>query len=159
LIHEKLYQSEDLAKTNFSEYIQSLVTALFRSYSAHSRSIRLRLDVQDVRLSIDTAIPCGLIINELVSNALKYAFPVGEPGEIYIKLQAQEIDAPESLRYQLIVGDSGRGFPPDLDFRNTKSLGLQLVCSLIRQLRGEIDLTSESGVQYTMCFMEQKIRV
>lgn len=159
LIHEKLYQSEDLAKTNFSEYIQSLVTALFRSYSAHSRAIQLRLDVQDVRLSIDTAIPCGLIINELVSNALKYAFPVGEPGEIYIKLQAQEVDAHESLRYQLIVGDNGRGFPSDLDFRNTKSLGLQLVCSLIRQLRGEIDLTSNSGVQYTMCFMEQKVRV
>lgn len=159
LIHEKLYQSEDLAKTNFSEYIQSLVTALFRSYSAYSRSIKLHLDVQEVRLSIDTAIPCGLIINELVSNSLKYAFPSGEPGEIHIRLQAEETKAQALPRYQLIVSDSGRGFPPDIDFRNTKSLGLQLVCSLIRQLRGEIDLTSKSGVQFTMCFTEQKIRV
>jgi PAS domain S-box-containing protein len=159
LIHEKLYQSEDLAKTNFSEYIQGLVTALFRSYSAYSRSIKLHLDIQDVRLSIDTAIPCGLIVNELVSNSLKYAFPSGEPGEIYIQLQAQGTDPHTSSRYQLIVSDSGRGFPSDLDFRNTKSLGLQLVCSLIRQLRGEIDLTGRSGVQFTMCFTEQKIRV
>ncbi|MCU0552142.1 MAG: PAS domain S-box protein [Leptolyngbya sp. Prado105] len=159
LIHEKLYQSEDLAKTNFSEYIQSLVTALFRSYSANSRAIRLRLDIQDVKLTIDTAIPCGLIINELVSNSMKYAFPTGEPGEIYISLQAQETESHESPHYQLTVGDSGRGFPSDLDFRNTQSLGLQLVCSLIRQLRGQIDLTGKSGVQFTMCFTEQKIRV
>ncbi|MBW4527831.1 MAG: PAS domain S-box protein [Phormidium tanganyikae FI6-MK23] len=162
LIHEKLYQSEDLAKTNFSEYIHSLTTALFRSYSANSRSIQLHLNVQDVRLSIDTAIPCGLIINELVSNSLKYAFPPGETGEIYIDLHAQEDSPSESnefTRYQLIVRDSGSGFPPDLDFRNTKSLGLQLVCTLIRQLRGEIALSSESGVQFTISFTEQKLRV
>ncbi|MER3434005.1 MAG: hypothetical protein C4288_11370 [Leptolyngbya sp. ERB_1_1] len=162
LIHEKLYQSEDLAKTHFSDYIHSLATALFRSYSANSRSIQLNLDVQDVRLSIDTAIPCGLIINELVSNSLKYAFPSGEAGSIYIHLHAQEDPSNESTdftRYQLIVRDSGCGFPPALDFRNTKSLGLQLVCTLIRQLRGAIDLTSKVGVQFTISFREQKLKV
>lgn len=159
LIHEKLYQSEDLAKTNFSEYIHSLATALFRSYSANSRSIRLQLEVQDVRLSIDTAIPCGLIINELVSNSLKYAFPRGEAGEISIHLQAQEDHSTDLIRYCLVVRDSGRGFPPDLDFRNTKSLGLQLVCTVIRQLRGEITLSNETGVQFTISFTEQKLRV
>ncbi len=160
LIHEKLYQSEDLAKTHFSEYIHSLATALFRSYSANSRSIQLHLNVQDVRLSIDTAIPCGLIINELVSNSLKYAFPPGETGEIQIQLQADPShELSEFTRYQLIVRDNGQGFPPDLDFRNTKSLGLQLVCTLIRQLRGEITLNAESGVQFTIAFTEQKLRV
>ncbi|MGG6263844.1 PAS domain S-box protein [Leptolyngbya sp. AN03gr2] len=159
LIHEKLYQSEDLAKTHFSEYIQSLTTALFRSYSANSRAIQLHLNVQDVRLSIDTAIPCGLIINELVSNSLKYAFPSGETGSIYIELHAQEEPLFDRIHYSLIVGDNGRGFPPELDFRNTKSLGLQLVCTLIRQLRGEIDLSSKSGVCFTITFCEQKIRV
>ncbi|HTL88822.1 MAG TPA: PAS domain S-box protein [Leptolyngbya sp.] len=158
LIHEKLYQSADLAKTDFSEYIHSLAMALFRSYSANSRSIKLDLDIPEVRLSIDTAIPCGLIINELISNSLKYAFPSGEVGNIYIQLQAQD-DANESTRYQLIVRDNGRGFPPNLNFRTTKSLGLQLVCTLTRQLRGEIDLSSESGVQFTISFTESKIRV
>ncbi|MBE9011762.1 PAS domain S-box protein [Pseudanabaenaceae cyanobacterium LEGE 13415] len=159
LIHEKLYQSEDLAKTHFSEYIHSLTTALFRSYSANSRAIQLNLNVQDVRLSIDTAIPCGLIINELVSNSLKYAFPSGETGSINIELHAQEEPLSDLIRYSLIVGDNGQGFPPDLDFRNTKSLGLQLVCTLIRQLRGEINLSDESGVCFTITFCEQKVRV
>lgn len=159
LIHEKLYQSEDLAKTHFSEYIHSLATALFRSYSANSRAMQMKLNVQEVRLSIDTAIPCGLIINELVSNSLKYAFPPGETGSIYIELHAQEDPSSELVHYQLIVGDNGRGFPSDLDFRHTKSLGLQLVCTLIRQLRGEINLSSESGVRFTITFCEQKIRV
>ena len=159
LIHEKLYQSADLAKTDFSEYIHSLTTALFRSYSANSRSIQLQLDIQEVRLSIDTAIPCGLIINELVSNSLKYAFPSGETGTIYIQLQGQANNSNEPIRYQLIVRDSGRGFPQNLDFRTTKSLGLQLVCTLTRQLQGEITLSQESGVQFTISFMEQKVRV
>ncbi len=159
LIHEKLYQSDDLAKTDFSEYIHSLATALFRSYSANPRSIQLDLDIQEVRLSIDIAIPCGLIINELISNSLKYAFPAGETGAIYIQLHAQEDQSNDSIRYQLIVGDSGRGFPSDLNFRNTKSLGLQLVCTLVRQLRGEIDLSHRMGAQFTISFTEQKIRV
>ena len=159
LIHEKLYQSEDLAKTNFSEYIHSLATALFRSYSANSRSIQLDLKIQEVRLSIDTAIPCGLIINELISNSLKYAFPAGETGTIQIQLHAQEDHHSDSTRYQLIVGDSGRGFPSDLNFRHTKSLGLQLVCTLVRQLRGEIDLDHKTGVQFTISFTEQKVRI
>ncbi|MBD2079254.1 PAS domain S-box protein [Leptolyngbya sp. FACHB-17] len=162
LIHEKLYQSEDLAKTHFSEYIHGLTNALFRSYSANARSIQLHLDVEDVRLSIDTAIPCGLIINELISNSLKYAFPFGEAGTISVQLHAEENfynDLREFTRYQLVVRDNGRGFPPNLDFRQTKSLGLQLVCMLIRQLRGEINLNLESGVQFTISFTEQKLKV
>ncbi len=151
LIHEKLYQSEDLAKTDFAEYIHSLATDLFRSYSVNSRVIKLNLNVEDVRLSIDTAIPCGLIINELISNSLKYAFSAGQAGEINISLSSEAGD-----RYTLIVQDNGSGFPTNLNFRNTKSLGLQLVCSLIKQLHGTIDLERDRGVAFKITFAEQK---
>jgi PAS domain S-box-containing protein len=151
LIHEKLYQSEDLAKSNFAEYIRSLATDLFRSYSVNSRMVKLNLKVEDVRLSIDTAIPCGLIINELISNSLKYAFSAGQTGEINIHFFSETEDC-----YTLIVQDNGSGFPIDLDFRNTKSLGLQLVCSLTKQLHGTIDLERDRGVAFKITFAEQK---
>lgn len=151
LIHEKLYQSEDLAQTDFAEYIRSLVNNLFRSYSVNSRSISLSLNVEDVRLSIDTAIPCGLIINELVSNSLKYAFLADKPGEISISLYPEPDD-----RYTLIVQDNGSGLPPDLNFQQTKSLGLQLVCNLTKQLQGTIDLQSKTGAIFKINFTDQK---
>ena len=154
LIHEKLYQSDDLAKTNFAEYIRSLVTDLFRSYSISSRLIKLNVNVEDVRLSIDTAIPCGLIINELISNSLKYAFSLGQAGEVSIHLFPESEDY-----YTLIVQDNGSGFPSDLNFRNTKSLGLQLVCSLTKQLHGTIDLKCQPGAVFKISFTEQKQRV
>ncbi len=151
LIHEKLYQSDDLAKTNFAEYIRSLASDLFRSYSVNSRVIKLNLNVEDVRLSIDTAIPCGLIINELISNSLKYAFSAGQAGEINIHLLSEAEDC-----YTLIVQDNGSGFPTELNFRNTKSLGLQLVCSLTKQLHGTINLDCDRGVEFKITFAEQK---
>ncbi|PSB17610.1 PAS domain S-box protein [Phormidesmis priestleyi ULC007] len=154
LIHEKLYQSEDLAKTDFAEYIRSLVTDLFRSYSVSSRLIKLNVYVKDVRLSIDTAIPCGLIINELISNSLKYAFSAGQAGEISIRLFSEAENY-----YTLIVQDNGSGFPTDLNFRNTKSLGLQLVCSLTKQLHGTIDLECQRGAVFKISFAEQKQKV
>jgi PAS domain S-box-containing protein len=151
LIHEKLYQSEDLAKTDFAEYVRSLVNDLFRSYSISSRAVSLHLTVEDVRLSIDTAIPCGLIINELVSNSLKHAFFNGQPGQIRIALSAKSND-----RYLLVVQDNGSGFPPEIDFRKTKSLGLQLVCNLTKQLQGTIDLDRENGSTFKINFIDQK---
>jgi PAS domain S-box-containing protein len=154
LIHEKLYQSDDLAKTDFAAYIRRLSYDLFRSYSVNSRGIQLNLAVEDVRLSIDTAIPCGLIINELVSNSLKYAFSGLSCGEISIQLHAN----PGSDEYQLIVQDNGSGFPTDLDFRNTRSLGLQLVCNLTKQLQGTITLDRSAGTRFTISFAEPKPR-
>ncbi len=154
LVHEKLYQSEDLAKTDFAEYIRSLVTDLFRSYAVSARVINLHLDVEEVRLSIDTAIPCGLIINELVSNSLKYAFPGNQSGEIRISLRADQPD-----HYHLTVADNGTSFPAGLDFRRTKSLGLQLVCNLTKQLQGTIDLTFEPGATFKITFSDQKLKV
>jgi PAS domain S-box-containing protein len=152
LIHEKLYQSEDLAKTDFGEYIRSLINDLFRSYSVNSRLIRLELRVEEVRLNIDTAIPCGLMINELVSNSLKHAFPTGQAGIIRVDLRAQ----PDDNRYRLVVHDNGIGFPEDLDFRHTASLGLQLVYNLTNQLQGTIDLNRQPGSTFTITFSELK---
>ena len=151
LIHEKLYQSIDLAKINFVDYIQSLVASLFRSYSINSTAINPTIDVADIFFSIDTAIPCGLIINELVANSLKYAFPESKQGQIHICLRSKDEN-----KFILIVSDNGIGFPKDLDFRNTKSLGLQLVTSLTEQLGAIIELHSHSGTEFRLTFTDVK---
>src|SRR6185369_2875231 len=122
LIHEKLYQSKDLARIDFAEYIRTLAANLFRSYRVNSDAIVLSIEVDDVSLSVDTAIPCGLIINELVSNSLKYAFPKGGAGKIKVELNLEG-----NNNFTLVVSDDGVGFPKELDFRTTESLGLQLV--------------------------------
>lgn len=149
LIHEKLYQSEDLARIDFAEYARDLATNLFRSYGVNLSTITLTIDAGNVFLDIDTAIPCGLIINELVSNSLKYAFPEGQAGEIQIALRS---DHDRKLR--LIVRDNGAGFSPDVDFRNTESLGLQLVNTLTDQLGGTIELHRNDGTEFQITFTE-----
>ena len=149
MIHEKLYRSEDLARINFAEYLRSLTADLFRSYKAGSDGIQLKVDVQDVFLGIDTAIPCGLITNELVSNSLKYAFLAGTKGEIRIELLKGK-----NREFILNVSDNGIGFPENLDFRNTESLGLQLVNTLTEQLGGTIELIRSSGTTFRIIFSE-----
>jgi two-component sensor histidine kinase len=125
LIHEKLYQSKDLSRIDLADYIRRLVDTLFRSYGVDSESVTLKIEISNAPLAVDTAVPCGLIISELVSNSLKYAFPKGRRGEVRINLCS-----PEDRKIALTVGDNGIGFPEDLDFRNTESLGLQLVSTL-----------------------------
>lgn len=151
LIHEKLYQSTELARINFADYIQSLAASLFRSYSINSAAITLKTDVADVFLSVDTAIRCGLLINELVANSLKHAFPQNKKGEIHICLRAED-----KHKFMLIVSDNGVGFPKDLDFRNTESLGLQLVTSLAEQLKATIELHSHDGTEFRLTFINVK---
>jgi PAS domain S-box-containing protein len=146
LIHEKLYQSKDLSRINFADYIRSLVTTLFQSYTANSQAITPKIDVGDVLLDIDTAIPCGLIINELIANSLKHAFPAGKEGEIRIDIHS------DNNKFTLIISDTGIGFPKDLDFRNTGSLGLELVVTLTNQLRGTIALHSNGGTEWKIIF-------
>jgi two-component sensor histidine kinase len=150
LIHDKLYQSKDLANINASDYINGLSRHLFESYNVRSDLITLKTSIEDIAINIDAAIPCGLIINELISNALKYAFvkrPKGRKAEINIKLYRDKRD-----NVKLIVSDNGVGFPKDLDFRNTKSLGLQLVCALVDQLNGNIKLDRSRGTAFTIKF-------
>lgn len=144
LIHEKLYQSENLANINFREYVETLVYGLFQSYG--KRKITVDIDVEDISPGMDVAIPCGLIINELVSNALKHAFPRGE-GKIKVVLQKV------GTEIQLVISDNGVGIPNDIDFRNTKSLGLQLVTLLAEeQLNGKIELNRLEGTEFRIIF-------
>ena len=147
LIHEKLYQSDDLARVDFYEYISNLAAYLFRSYEVNSGAVKLNVESEDVLLGVDTAIPCGLIINELVSNSLKHAFPGGGSGSINIRLWPADHE-----RLTLAVSDDGVGLPPDFDVRNTPSLGLQLVNTLARQLGGEVEVTSGAGAEFKITF-------
>ena len=151
LVHEKLYQSKNFAKINFAEYTESLVKYLFKAYALHSGNITLELDIDEVTLNIDTAIPCGLIINELVSNALKYAFPDNQRGTISISLHSGG-----EQHFTLIVKDDGVGLPMDWDLKSAKSLGLQLVKVLTKQLKGTIEIDRNRGSQFRVDLSESR---
>jgi PAS domain S-box-containing protein len=132
LIHEKLYQSADFANIDFADYIESLAGNLFRSYGVNPEQITLTIEV-DVELDIDRAIPCGLILNELLSNSLKYAFPNHRKGAVLLRFHQHE------GRFVLLFADDGVGLRPGFDFRQTESLGFQLVTTLTSQIGGEIE--------------------
>jgi PAS domain S-box-containing protein len=153
LIHEKLYQSSDLARIDFADYIQNLAKNLLYSYSIHASAVKVKVIVDKVSLNLDTAIPCGLLINELISNALKYAFPDGRQGKIWV-----EFSEVEGEQFLLTVRDNGIGFPADIDFRNTVSLGLRLACSLTAQLDGTIDMERNQGTVFRVKFYELKYK-
>jgi PAS domain S-box-containing protein len=147
LIHESLYQSIDLSKINFSDYIKRLTTHLLSMYRAGMNRIRMNVNVSHVFLDINRAIPCGLIINELVSNSLKHAFPDGKKGEIRIVMKANKRG-----KHTLVVRDTGVGFPEDLDFYRTETLGMQLVTDLVSQLEGTIKLKRDKGTEFRIIF-------
>ncbi len=151
LIHEKLYQAQDLARINAMDYIPNLAENLLRSYNVHN-AIKLQINVDEIWLDVDTAIPCGLIINELVSNSLKYAFP-SLVKECIITIKFHHTD---HHYLQLTIADNGLGVPENFNFRETESLGLQLVCNLTEQLGGEIELQSDHGTLYQITFPTQK---
>lgn len=154
IIHENLYHSEFLSRINFIDYINSLKDELLRLYRKGSEDISITIAPKPGKgkdaglyLDIDAAIPCGLIINELISNSLKYAFPGGRKGEISIAFFQDE-----QQRYTLIVGDNGIGVPGDFDIYNSNSLGLELVTALVEQLDGSIDVEKDTGLKYTIKF-------
>jgi len=146
LIHEKLYKSKDFMVINFADYLKSLVDYLVRSYSINTNLISVVLKVNDVSFGIESAIPCGLIVNELVSNALKHAFPEGRMGAVQISLLKRR------KYYHLKVSDNGAGLPEKLDIYNTESLGLQLVNTLAAQLGGKISSSSKKGTLFNLKF-------
>ena len=152
MIHEKLYQSNDFTHINITEYIESLVSGLFYSYSISKEQIIPIINVDDVQLNIETAVPCGLIINELVSNSLKHGFPKEKLGEVYISLKIIDDN------YELVVGDNGIKFPKDINFRSTDSLGLQLVNNLVNQIDGRISLDTTHGTEFKIIFKELKYK-
>ena len=130
-----------------AEYVQTLASYLFRSYGVHPERIKLDVRVDNVSLGIDTAVPFGLLINELISNSLKHAFPHSRAGEVFVDLQTTQ-----DSHYVLMIGDDGVGFPDGLDFRNTESLGLQLVNTLVNQLAGSIALDRNRGTRFEIVF-------
>jgi PAS domain S-box-containing protein len=145
LIHENLYRSENLAGIKFGDYLDRMMNELVRSFG--KRGIAACFEVESIFLPIDVAIPCGLIVNELVTNALKYAFPTGQPGTITIMLRQSENGIVE-----LGVKDDGVGFPPQIDLRSLKSMGITLVLSLTEQIGGTITLSQESGTLFSIAF-------
>jgi two-component sensor histidine kinase len=159
LLHQKLYQSKNVAGIDSSEYIKDLTRNLLFSYGVSDADIRLAVVAEGITLGMDTAVPCGLIINELVSNSLKHAFPADGAGEIRVELTRSERPAdadPQEERawYRLVVSDNGIGFPESLDFRKTDSLGLKIVCTLTDQLSGRIVLERNGGSRFTILFQE-----
>jgi len=150
LIHEKFYRSKDLSNIDFADYVGELTDGLIRSYGIDARKIAIRTDIKGISLGINLAIPCGLLVNELISNSLKHAFPKGKSGEVKVSMRPVE-----KGQIKLIISDNGVGFPKELDFRKTKSLGLQLVNTLVKdQLGGEIELDRSAGTKFKIKFKQ-----
>lgn len=149
LIHETLYQSKDLSRINFAEYLQKLVAHVSRSYRIRPEAVKININVDDVSLPIDTAVPCGLIINELASNSLKYAFPADQSGEINITFERSD------AHYVLRVSDTGVGLPSNFDPEKSKSLGMKLVRMLTDQISGELGCHNGVGTTFEIKFPEK----
>ncbi|MBF0552920.1 MAG: hypothetical protein HQK96_00015 [Nitrospirae bacterium] len=147
-VHEMLYHSKDMASVDFRGYVNKLIKTIYTTYGDRMSGVELTTDVGDVSLGIDLAIPCGLLINELLTNAVKYAFPDGKTGEIYIGLHPAADDTIE-----LTVRDDGLGIPSVLDIWNTETLGYQLITGIARtQLNGEIELNTDKGTEIKVRF-------
>jgi len=168
IIHEELYKGDKIDTLNFADYLRKLTADLFRSYRLGNEEINLKLELEKVYLGMDTAIPLGIVVNELVSNALKHAFPAGAKGEISIVLSRAEdyernqkadgscternCPGSEDLEFALVVEDSGKGFPAELDPRNPDSLGLELVNILVEQIEGCIELEKNNKTRFVIWF-------
>lgn len=148
LIHQKLYQTKDLSHIDFKDYIDTVTTHLQHSYGILGDKVRIITDVKKISLSIDNAIPAGLIINELVSNCLKHAFPVKHKGEIFISMAYDEFNR----EYWLVVRDNGKGIPEDFEIENSKSFGLKLVSTLVKQMSGTIEVFRAGGTEFRIMF-------
>jgi PAS domain S-box-containing protein len=149
LIHQDLYQSKDLAQVNFADHVRNLAENLFASYGIKDDRVSLIIEAENLELVVDTAIPCGLVVNELLSNSLKHGFPGGRKGEIRINFAAFE-----NGNFILTVADNGVGFPVKMDPEKTDSLGMQLVSVLVQQLGGTLELDRTDGTSFTITFKE-----
>jgi len=146
-VHEKLYQSHDLTRVVFTQYIRDFAQELSTAFGIKERGIELKTFLEEIELDINRAIPCGLIFNELLTNAIKYAFPGKKIGEIIIRLQRENQD-----QISLEVCDSGVGLPSDFDQEAPKSLGLMLVNSLTAQINGKLTIDTSHGTTFKIVF-------
>ncbi len=153
IAHEKLYQSKDLSQIDFCDYISTLITYLFDSYSLKAGQVELKTRIENIFINLETAIPLGLIVNELVSNSLKHAFPGERKGIIQVGLGKC---ADERYDYTMVISDNGVGLRPGIDFQGGGSLGMVLVESLVKQLHGVMEVESSSGVSFTIKFKKIK---
>jgi PAS domain S-box-containing protein len=156
MVHEKLYRSKDLSKIDCAQYIQDLTVYLFDSYNISSDQITLTVHVENGQLDTETVIPCGLIINELVSNALKHAFPNNQQGKIRVELAPviESVGATSQPLFTLTIQDNGIGLPQDLDIKQTKTLGLTLVQGLVKQIGGTIEINRQQGTEFKITFIK-----
>jgi two-component sensor histidine kinase len=154
MIHERLYQTDGLSRINFGEYIRSLTMQLFRNYNTSGTLINLSTKVPDLYLDIETVIPCGLIINELITNACKYAFPDNSSGSLCVEL-IEGVD----MDYTLIVRDNGVGISDEVDIYTSKSIGMQLVVALTSQLNGSLKLIKTNGTEFRISFNKAPFNV
>jgi two-component sensor histidine kinase/ligand-binding sensor domain-containing protein len=150
LIHEKLYQNDTLANINFRKYIEELVEVIADSYNFEGKSIDVKLEVDNVNITLDQSIPCGLILNELVSNSFEHAFKGRNSGELLIRFKEQPDDS-----ILFMVKDDGIGFPDDYSMENSSSLGVTLVHTLVQQLQGEISMNGKVGTEYKIIFKNE----
>ncbi|WP_321504706.1 PAS domain S-box protein [uncultured Methanoregula sp.] len=151
LVHEKLYQSKNLAEIDYSDYLKKIAEYLLQSYGISPKTVAIRIHAENILLPIDKAIPLSLMINEMISNSLKYAFPDNRTGIICVDLRKEED------RYTLVVNDDGIGLPETVTLEQTDTLGMQLVNSLVRQIQGSISLNRVSGTEYRITFTIEPI--
>lgn len=147
ILHERLYQHEDLASINLQDYLEDICRGLYATYGISRQQIMLHMEIPSIMVEADTALSLGLILNELVSNSLKYAFP-GKTGELHISIQ------PHDERFHtMIVRDNGVGLPADFEERRQKSFGLQLVASLAQKLQGNVEYKNNNGTNSILYFV------
>lgn len=147
LLHEILYQSEDFATVDFSKYVRRIVEHLFLSYGVDHRQIHLYTELDTVCLQLDDALPCALLISEVISNSLKHGFPERREGEIHIRLRSEI-----GPRVSLALSDNGVGLPQQVDWTTSRSLGLRLVRALAEQLHATLDVRSQGGTEVKLAF-------
>jgi two-component sensor histidine kinase len=147
LVHARLYRSRDLSHVDFTDYVESLSTHLFSAHLMDANRIKLAVDVQGVKLSIDAAIPCGLLLNELISNCLKHAFQGRDRGQIRIELRPVN-----GSKILLGVSDDGVGLPPEIDPRAGETFGMQLIADLVDQLHGSVQVNRDAGTAVQIVF-------
>jgi PAS domain S-box-containing protein len=153
MIHERLSRSEELSKMDLSEFINSLSNHLFQSSGLNPSKVNLDVNIPEITIDVETMLPCGLIINELVSNAFKYAFPDDRAGVVTIGLLVEKDN-----EITLSVKDNGVGIPDDLNIYETKSLGLQIVSALTNQIQGDLELVKGNGTEIRITFKEKRFR-